>query len=362
MTIPTALVALVVLMCMSAAWSFTSWESARDALAFAVLALAAACIVRSARINTILIGIVAGGLLALGGSLVLIVLAPEQAFYHTGAIQGLYGNRNGFGYVILMAFPAAIAMRLNFRGGVWLKIAVAVALAVGVVASDSKTSIFAMTLVLLVWIALVLLRRSWIYVAVLAVGTAVVGVVVIANFDRVLEFLGKNATLNGRSEIWNAVLSVVPQSPVIGFGWSRSWPIGSPHSRAVVEALGGHAVFHAHNELLNWLVTLGAVGVIVVMALYAFVLWGGVRIYRNRGVIGGIWILLAGVMLIGRGFTDISETSPQGWFMLVLVACAAAKYWSGDSAKPTSRWLLLRLPQRRGAPRRAEREEMVTSE
>ncbi|WP_233204596.1 O-antigen ligase [Cryobacterium sp. Y62] len=360
--VPTVLVVLLGLMCVSAAWSFASWETARDALTFVVLALAAAFVVQIARLNTILVGIVSGGLVALGGSLVLLVLAPEQAFYHTGAVQGFYGTRNGFGYVILAALPAAMAIRLVFRGGLLVKASIVLALAAGVVASDSKTSIFAMTLAVLVWIAVVLLRRSWIYVAVLAFGAAVAGVAAIANFGRVLEFLGKGPTLNGRSEIWDAVLSVVPQSPMIGFGWTRSWPTGSPHSAAVVEALGGVTVFHAHNEALNWLVTLGAAGLILIVALYVFVLWGGIRMYRRTAVDGSLWILLASVMLIGRGLTDISETSPQGWFILMLVAFVAAKYWSGASAKPTSRLILLSWSQRQRAPRLNKAEEMVTSE
>ncbi|WP_166791559.1 O-antigen ligase [Cryobacterium sp. Hh38] len=360
--VPTALVVLLGLMCASAAWSFASWETARDALTFVVLALAAVFVVQIARLNTILIGIVAGGLVALGGSLALIVLAPEQAFYHTGAVQGFYGTRNGFGYVILAALPAAMAVRLAFRGGFLVKAAIVLALAGGVVASDSKTSIFAMLLVGLVWVALALLRRSWIYLAVLAVGAAIVGVAAVANFGRVLDFLGKDQTLNGRSEIWSAVLSVVPQSPVLGFGWSRSWPAGSPHSAAVVDALGGVTVFHAHNEVLNWLVTLGAVGLIVVVALYTFVLWGGIRMYSRPTVDGGTWILLVGVMLVGRGLTDISETSPQGWLMLMLAACAAAKYWSARSANPTSRLVLLSWHQRQRAPRLNKEQEMVNSE
>ena len=340
-SVPTALAALLALMCLSAAWSFTSWDTGRDALTFVVLAGAALVIVQAARLNTILIGIVAGGFLALVGSLVLIIVAPEQAFYHTGAVQGFYGNRNGFGYVIVMALPAAMAVRLAFRGGLLVKAALVVALAAGVVVSESVTSIFAMTLVMLVWIAVVLLRRHWMYVAALALGAVVLGVAAVANFGRVLEFLGKEPTLNGRADIWTAVLSVVPQSPFFGFGWSRSWPTGSPHSAAVVEALGGTVVFHAHNEALNWIVTLGAVGVLIVAALYVFVLVAGARLHRTRVVAGGPWILLTSIMLIGRGFTDISETSPQGWFILMLAACFAARYWFEASARPRSRLVLL---------------------
>ncbi|GEP28422.1 O-antigen ligase family protein [Cryobacterium levicorallinum] len=360
--VPTALAVLLVLMCFSAAWSFASWETARDALTFVVLAVVAFFIVHSARLNTILIGVAAGGLLALAGSLVLIAVAPEQAFYHTGAVQGFYGNRNGFGYVILMALPAAMAVRLAFRAGLLVKTVLVLVLAAGVVASDSKTSIFAMLLVVLVWVAAVLVRRHWGYLAALALGVIVVVAFAAVNYTRVLELLGKDPTLNGRSEIWSAVLSVVPHSLVIGFGWSRSWPAGSPHSAAVVEALGGHAVFHAHNEMLNWLVTLGGVGLLVVVALYVFVLWSGARIFRTATVEGGVWVLLASVMLIGRGFTDISETAPQGWFMLMLVAFVAAKYWSDSSTKPASGIVLLRWPQRRHAPRRGVAKEMIVSE
>lgn len=339
--VPVALLGLLGLMAISAVWSSARWETGRDVLIFVLLGVSALLIARSAELNTIVIGIAAGGVVALLGSLFALAVSPDMALYHTGALQGLYGNRNSFGYVMLQCFPAALAMKLRFRGGVAVKVVVTAALAVAVIASDSRTSLIVLALAFLTWVAVLLLRRSWVYGAVAGGLVAVLLVVSLLNLDRVLGLLGKDSTLNGRVEIWSAALGVIGQSPVLGFGWSRSWPPASPHSLAVSEALGGHPVFHAHNEVLNWLVTTGVIGVVLIVALYGFVIWAGFRSYRLGKRTASIWLPICAVMLIGRGLSDISETAPQGWFILMLLVFASVQAVSEIPGRPIPKVVLL---------------------
>ena len=338
--VPTPLIGLLAIMFLSALWSYASWDTLRDATTFALLALAALLITQTAELNTVMLGVVAGGMLALLWSLLWVVVHPEAGYYPSGAIQGIYGNRNGFGYVMLQWLPAALVLRFRFPGGIAVKAIVILAVCGAIVASTSVTSIVMLALVLIAWLALALVRRSWIYGAVIG-AIVVVGVIVaFMNFDRTLEIVGKSASLNGRAKIWNAVLSVVPDSPLVGFGWSRSWQPGSPHSSAVAQSLGGHIVFHAHDEALNWLVTTGVIGLLLVTGLYAFVLWAGILVFRARSTPGAPWILLTAIMLIGRGVTEISETSAQGWFILMLIVFAAARYLPSSVKRRPPHWIL----------------------
>lgn len=342
--IPLPLVGLLGIMGLSAVWSSASWETLRDVATYAVFALAAWLIVRQARLSTIVTAIVVAGGLILGASLVVMVIDPDAAFYYEASgLQGIYSNRNAFGVVMLQVIPAALA--LNAKTGIARvgKFVVVASFFAAAALSLSKTTMAVSALALLVWAALVLARRSAWFPAVIGGGLLAIALIAAINFAKVLDFLGKDPTINGRLEIWSAVLRVFPESPLVGFGWSRSWPPGSPHSAAVAEALGGQIVFHAHNEVLNWLITTGVIGVVLVVMLYGFACWAGLRAYWANVTTAVIWLPLAAVTLIARGLSEISETNAQGWFTLMLVLFACARYLPDSALSNRSGAFFMRL-------------------
>ena len=82
-----------------------------------------------------------------------------------------------------------------------------------------------------------------------------------------LEAMGRNATLTGRTSIWQAVLSFV-ERPMIGFGYENFW-MGERLN--ALRRMGGNS---AHNGYLEIYLNLGWIGVGL---LTAIILTG----YRN---------------------------------------------------------------------------------
>ncbi|QEE60838.1 O-antigen ligase family protein [Salinibacterium sp. dk2585] len=333
---------LLLLMAASALWSYASWETVRDVTTYAILALGAWVIVRSARLQTVVLAIVVAGALVLGASTALLLVSPADAlFYETSGFQGIYGNRNTLAFVMTLALPAALTVRVSGWLGAIAKFAAATAFLIAIGFTLSKSSWIVAAVVVLSWIGLGLLRRrraaGILFFGVLALGAALA----MANFSRVLLLLGKSDTINGRTGIWTGVLDAIAQRPIVGFGWSRSWPAGSPHSERVSQELAaGHVVFHAHNELLNWLVTLGVLGAVLVLVLYVFAVCAGIRIWWGNQQAVFLWLPITAVAVIARGFSDISETNAQGWFVFMLVLASCAKYLPVDSRIARSRVLL----------------------
>jgi O-antigen ligase len=90
---------------------------------------------------------------------------------------------------------------------------------------------------------------------------AVIGVILFAP-GLVLEALGKDATLTGRTDIWTAVLRQVAERPVLGHGFGAFWadkggPVGWVRSEVDWNAPT------AHNGWLEILLGLGWTGAIL---------------------------------------------------------------------------------------------------
>ena len=295
-------------------------ESARDVLAFVVLALAALVLVQISSLNTLAIGVALSGLILLSWAVLLLVLAPETVFNSSGSLIAPYGNRNGLAYSLLQAVPAAFAMRLTFSAGRVVKWLSVVVLSTGVIATTSKTSLLVLGMVVVIMVVVIMvvvimvvggaLRRRRIFGFLLAMTAVITLVLGSLNFGRLLDVFGKGASINGRVPMWEALLPLIGQRPLTGYGWSMSWPVGAPPSRAVQESLDGVVLFHAHNEILNWLITTGVIGCALVICIYGLLFWAGLRLFRESEFVGVSWILLGATVLFLRGFSDISETSP----------------------------------------------------
>jgi exopolysaccharide production protein ExoQ len=331
--IPTSIAALLLVMLASTLWSVESWTTARDAVAYCILALVAWCLVSACGLRVIVLGVVAGGMTVLALSLLALAVDPASAlYYESTGFQGIFDNRNTLGYVMVQALPAALALTFSTLAGRFVKWSFVAAFFVATVATLSQTSLVVACVTLFVWSTMMVARR-WSR-AIIAAGVLVVVAVALAlaNFSMVLSALGKDLTINGRVLIWEALLGVVPQSPVIGFGWSRSWAPNSAHSIAVSDELGS-VLFHAHNEVLNWLVTTGVIGAALAVSVYGFVLWAGACYARFGAEADRLWPLLAGVVIVTRGLTEISETNAQGWFVLMLAAFVTARHLATNTGR-----------------------------
>lgn len=323
---PVSLVLLLALMAASAVWSASGWVSLRDVLAYVLLAATAVVVVHSMRLSWILMGISAAGVFVLVWAVVLAIVDPGSALNPSGALIGPYSNRNTLAYVLLTSAPAAMAVQLRSgRLGVAIKLIVVTLLGTGIIATTSRTALLVFGLLAAVATVLSIGRRSRIggYLVLAALAAAVI--VVLVNFGQVLDYFGKGADINGRVPIWNTVWGLVVEAPLTGYGWSMSWPLGAEPSNSVAAALGGVVVFHAHNELLNWLVTTGVVGGVLIVAIYATLLAASISMLRRGSHLAGVWTLLGAIAWLLRGISDISETHPLGWFVLVIMLGAASQ-------------------------------------
>jgi exopolysaccharide production protein ExoQ len=83
----------------------------------------------------------------------------------------------------------------------------------------------------------------------------------------ILDFLGKDATLTGRTLIWPYVIDNISEKPFLCWGFA-AWAPGNPAALQIAEALNWNAP-NAHNDLLEFLLELGVVGTSLFLFLWA---------------------------------------------------------------------------------------------
>ncbi len=166
----------------------------------------------------------------------------------------------------------------------------------------------------------------------LAVG-AVVGLSLFAMFassgGALLQEVGRNQTLTGRTDVWHDVLQI-PNNPLVGTGYESFW-LGERLTQ--MRAVAGFDVNEAHNGYLEIYLNLGWAGV----SLLALMIAAGYRkltiAYRRNPVMGSLGLAL----FLATLFHSLTEAgfrmeTPTWIFFLWAILAASQVNLAGEAA------------------------------
>ena len=324
-----------VLILMLVLWAYASkwWSLFPDVTSRRAVALAISCgfalylgaVYRGPHLPRLLM---LTGLIMAVGSLLLVFGWPEIGVHQTdnaGLWRGMWYEKNQMGAVMVVAATASAAC-LASPDRRRLLPALALALSAGLVlATQSKTSLLCLMLGTGMIGGLWAMRQGGAAFSVFAVWAAVTAAgagVLLWNSHSVeiLEVLGKDPSLTGRTDIWEAIMTRVAERPWTGWGYGAFWERDSvPADWIRVET--GWLVPNAHHGWLDVLVQLGwpgalTVGLCVVLAVVISLL----RATRS-GVEEGWWALGFLAAFLTLSFSESILMAHQG---LPWVLCLAA--------------------------------------
>lgn len=260
-----------------------------------------------------------------------------------GAWCGVWDHKNtlGFNMSIGCAVFAAAALANPKRRWMWL-CAVAAALAL-VLLSTSKTSVVSF-LIGCACVGLVAIARRGPIGATAATFlgvSALIGLVFLISVDAnlLLNFLGKDATLTGRTKIWGAVLHQIEKRPWTGYGYGAVWDDTSIWGPlAWISKEQGFVIHEAHNSWLGIWLELGYIGLGSWGLLFA-----GVWARTVYAVYRGPWAYFALPFLAIFSLHTMTEAVAlvqNDWIWLMFAALAtklalstrplAARLWTAD--------------------------------
>ena len=257
------------------------------------------------------------------------ILLPEigtQSYRGGTAWNGLYTHKTGLGHTAALCSLLCLHSFMTGAGRSALTMMYLVLSLLVTALSLSATSYVALAAAVVIYIVAVKrgLSRATISQRKDAVilGSAFIAfgaIVAYAFVELILNILGRDITLSGRTDIWQGVLEMVKEKPALGYGFFAAW-----RSDQVAYVLERVWIWtpSAHNSYLQCLVDLGIVGLVLFLG-YLFqtcINWG--KCYIRYG---GEFLLVTGISLGVLLFMGMLESSlfkgqQVNWFFWVLMS------------------------------------------
>jgi O-antigen ligase len=324
------LMALFALAAASALWSIDSGATLRRAVWLALTMSFSLYLAWRCQWRQLLEVIGAAFVVLIVGSLALGLFAPSvgrMTAEHPGAWSGLWTHKNTLGGVMALgvAVCAAAAVAAPARRMLWCAAALgAFALAL---LSTSKSALLASFVGLGVIGFCALVRRGPLHAVVAVSGVLVVAIISVGILtlapDLVVSALGRDLTLTGRTDIWDAAAPAIAARPWLGYGYYAFWLADDGPAYWVRQAVRWD-VASAHSSWLEIALGLGRIGVALFALQLAATLWRGARATMRPDA--GLWApaFLGAFALYTVSESHALEANNLFWTIYVAVAARLA--------------------------------------
>lgn len=237
--------------------------------------------------------------------------------------QGVYIHRNIFGRIMTLSTIVLILAaftRSNYRYIAWIVFSLA---ASQVLLSFSTTSwlVLATILGLFPFYRALRWNFSWMLllyiVAIVLCG--IVAILIISNIDIVLNSLGKDLTLTGRTKVWSAVIEKIGERPWLGYGYSAFWQ-GDAGGSAYVRQASGWKVAFSHNGFLDLWLDLGLIGVLTYLFGFGKSYIQAINWVRRSKTPYGLWHLILLTLILLTNFSESTILKPNDIYWVLYTA------------------------------------------
>ncbi|MGE0595794.1 MAG: O-antigen ligase family protein [Hyphomonadaceae bacterium] len=269
-------------------------------------------------------------LVLIAGSYLVAIVAPgvgTMPVEHPGAWSGLWTHKNTLGglMALAVALNVAAAIAAPQRRRLWIGAACA---AFGlIVLSTSKTALVAALLGVAIIAACALMRRGPIETLLVSAGLAIAAslaaTVVILAPDILVAMLGRDLTLTGRTDIWDAAAPAVAAQPWLGYGYYAFWLPEAGPAYYVREAVRWQ-VASAHSGWLETALALGRAGVALFALQFAASMLRGARSIFDP--VAGLWApaFLAAFAMYTLSESHVLQANNLFWLIYVAVTARLA--------------------------------------
>jgi exopolysaccharide production protein ExoQ len=256
-------------------------------------------------------------------SLITGIILPHygvMAGQHEGAWRGIFIHKNILGRMMSMYTIMAYSLLRICKNKVYLW---HILLAICLVILSKSASAIIITALLLMFGHFLKIQKLPLPLVIFLTGIFIIlifgiSVYVSENFDTLLTSFGKDATLTGRTELWGELFKMIAVHPILGYGYGGFWTGGIGES-AIVDAVTGWSVAHAHNGYINVMLDLGCTGLALYLIIFFknYLSFFGQYFLKRRDVF--IWGILFFTYLLATNLSEseILETNDIFWVLFI---------------------------------------------
>lgn len=141
--------------------------------------------------------------------------------------------------------------------------------------------------------------------------------ILISNWEASLNAIGRDATLSGRTGLWEAAIQKISERPWLGYGYQAFWQ--DDGGAVEIWKSEGYKPPHAHNGFVNVPLDLGLIGLSIFLATIAINYVRSIVFLRSVTTITGLWPIyyLTFFFMYNHSENTIIENNSIFWTLLV---------------------------------------------
>ena len=327
----TIALCLAGLLICSSAWSMVPALSLRQNLLYLSGVLSAIGIVSSFEGDDIMDLVARISFLAAILSLVLLVVSPATVTTVEGDFRGIFSQKNSLGAAMTMGALATLHSLSAGKRSRISSIVFLIFILFAAIKSASSTSTLTIFIFITTGFIIWLIQKGSGARIVGIFGAIVIFLLAVfaaSSWGSILELLGKDPTLTGRTDLWALVMPNIFQKPFLGWGYMAFWSTGNPAAMQISDALGW-VVPQAHNGILEMLLNVGLVGTVFFLLVWLRNLRLSLRCMRTSDKSMGSSCFLSWIGLLFVGATEVVLVYPGAstvMFFLTGLFCERADY------------------------------------
>ncbi|MGI9508456.1 MAG: O-antigen ligase family protein [Geminicoccaceae bacterium] len=322
---------LVVLAWLSTFWTVAPDITSRRCIALTVTSLMGVYLFVRFDLKTLLRFLTAISTFLVLGCIAWAILIPNYGLHgdgdHAGAWRGIFFHKNSTGRVMVYCLAVVIAAWVSTGINRGFLLALGLMTLLVIAGSTSQTSLLGVLALMAGLVAVRMVRGQALKSALVTLVVLAIAwhgaLIATASYDLILEALGRDASLTGRTDIWIYTLQYALKEPFTGYGYDAFWN-GDLSPGAQYAAYWKTP--HSHNAWLEVFIALGLPGVLLMLGVMLVTLARAVvlaRYYPSTAPAVFIVLICFSMLTIGMSEPVFVEKHSFDWMMLVVAVGSA---------------------------------------
>jgi exopolysaccharide production protein ExoQ len=245
---------------------------------------------------------------------------------HQGKWRGVFSHKNGLGQSMVYSFLTFMFLSYQhkkYKLLMWIGMSLSVVL---LLLSASTSSMFNLFMLVIVFFVLYIVRLPYLVmmpvIALIITAGEAFYLWSINNSGAIFNSVGKDATLTGRTDLWQLTTDMIWKQPWLGYGFGGFWQgLNGAESGYILRAVTW-TPSHPHNGYLQLLLDLGILGLLIFSIGFLIAMIRALNLIRSTTSVAALWpiVHMAQLLITSTTETQLFASNNVGWIFYVAVS------------------------------------------